>query len=51
MNEKVEKLKKEALDKIEKVKDLKELNDIRVEYLGKKGPINELTTHMKELSS
>ena len=51
MNEKIEKLKKEALAKIEKVIDLKKLNDIKVEYLGKKGPVNELTTHMKELSS
>ena len=51
MKEKVEKLKEEALSKINKVKDLKELNDLKVEYLGKKGPINELTTHMKELSS
>ena len=51
MQEKVEKLKNEALSKIEKVLDLKKLNDLRVEYLGKKGPINELTTHMKELSS
>lgn len=50
MKERIETLKKEALSKIEKVNDLKELNDIKVEYLGKKGPINELTTHMKELS-
>lgn len=50
MKEKVETLQKEALKKIDNVKDLKELNDIKIEYLGKKGPINELTTHMKELS-
>ena len=50
MKEKIETLQKEALNKIDNVKDLKELNDIKVEYLGKKGPINELTTHMKELS-
>ena len=50
MKEKIETLQKEALNKIDNVKDLKELNDIKVDYLGKKGPINELTTHMKELS-
>ena len=50
MKEKVEKLKSEITKKIEEVKDLKELNDLRVEYLGKKGPIAELTSHMKELS-
>ncbi len=50
MKEKVENLKTEALEKIESANDLKELNDLRVEYLGKKGPINELTTYLKELS-
>ena len=50
MKEKVENLKKEALKKISKASNLKELNDLRVEYLGKKGPISELTTHMKELT-
>ena len=50
MKEQVEKLKSEVLQKIESAKDLKELNDLRVEYLGKKGPISELTTHMKELT-
>ena len=51
MKEKVEKLKKEILEKVESVNNLKDLNDLRVEYLGKKGPISELTSHMKELSS
>ena len=50
MNKEVEKIKKEALTKLEKANDLKTLNDLRVEYLGKKGPIAELTSHMKELS-
>ena len=50
MKEKVENLKKEALEKISKASNLKELNDLKVEYLGKKGPISELTTHMKELT-
>ena len=51
MKEKVENLKNEALEKISNLKNLRELNDLRVEYLGKKGPISELTTYMKELGS
>ena len=35
------KIKNEALEKIEACTSLKELNDIRVLYLGKKGPIQE----------
>ena len=51
MEKKVESIKKEALEKLEKVKTLKEINDLKVDYLGKKGPIQELTTHMRELSN
>ena len=51
MKEQVEKLKSEILQKIESAKDLKELNEIRVEYLSKKGPVSELTTHMKDLDA
>ena len=51
MKEQVEKLKSEILEKIESAKDLKELNEIRVEYLSKKGPVSELTTHMKDLDA
>lgn len=49
MKEKVETLKIEIEDKLKKVVSLKELNDLKVEYLGKKGPINELSSMMKEL--
>ena len=49
MKEKVETLKREALEKLEKTTNLKEVNDLKVEYLGKKGPIQELTSHMREL--
>ena len=45
MKEKVENLKLEATTNLE------EVNDLKVEYLGKKGPVQELTSHMKELSS
>lgn len=49
MKEKVELLKQEAIDKINKAKDLKEINELKVVYLGKKGPVNELTLYLKEL--
>ncbi len=51
MQEKVENLLKEAVDKIETAQNLKEINDLKVLYLGKKGPVSELTTHLKELSN
>ncbi len=50
MKEQVEKLKQEALTKIENAKNLKEVNDLKVLYMGKKGPVNELSSHIKELS-
>ncbi len=50
MKEKVENLKLEVAEKLKNTTSLKEVNDIKVEYLGKKGPVNELTSHMKELS-
>ena len=50
MKEKIESIKKEAVEKIDKTNNLKDLNDLKVEYLGKKGPVSELTSHMKELS-
>ncbi len=51
MKEKVENLKLEVAKKLEETTNLKEVNDLKVEYLGKKGPVQELTLHMKELSS
>ena len=51
MKEKVENLKLEVAKKLEATTNLKEVNDLKVEYLGKKGPVQELTLHMKELSS
>lgn len=50
MKEKVEKLKKEIEEKVKKIISLKELNELKVEYLGKKGPINELSSMMRNLS-
>ena len=42
-------IKDEALEKIEACTSLKELNDIRVLYLGKKGPIQEAMKSMKNM--
>ena len=44
-------LLKEIKEKITKVSNLKELNDLKIEYLSKKGPINELSLKMKDLSN
>ena len=51
MKEKVETLKSEVLEKLANTKSLKEVNDLKVEYLGKKGPIQELTSHMRDLDA
>ena len=50
MEEKVLLIKKELEEKLEQIKDLKTLNELRVEYLGKKGPISSLTSMMASLS-
>ncbi|MDD3026903.1 MAG: phenylalanine--tRNA ligase subunit alpha [Erysipelotrichaceae bacterium] len=42
-------ISKEALERIAQVADLKELNDLRVHYLGKKGPIQEAMKSMKDM--
>ena len=44
-------LSKEAVEKIEAALDLKELDQVRVAYLGKKGPITEISKGMKTVSS
>jgi hypothetical protein len=38
MKERLKELQQEAIAKIETATDLKALNDVRVAYLGKKGP-------------
>nr|WP_238482698.1 phenylalanine--tRNA ligase subunit alpha [Lederbergia galactosidilytica] len=47
----MQELKTEALDKIKSSSNLKELNDLRVSYLGKKGPITEVLRGMGKLSA
>lgn len=50
MEARLQVLKEQALESIKTVKDLKELNDVRVAYLGKKGPITEVLKGMGKLS-
>lgn len=47
----MEELKLEIEKKVKEVKTLKEWNDLKVEYLGKKGPINEQVNKMSSLSN
>ncbi|HEY4565778.1 phenylalanine--tRNA ligase subunit alpha [Planococcaceae bacterium Storch 2/2-2] len=49
METKLQALKEEAIAKIKATLDTKELNDIRVKYLGKKGPITDLLKGMGKL--
>ncbi|KUP06797.1 phenylalanine--tRNA ligase [Bacillus coahuilensis m2-6] len=51
MEEQLLQLKQDALVKVKEACDLKELNDIRVAYLGKKGPITEALKGMGKLSA
>jgi phenylalanyl-tRNA synthetase alpha chain len=50
MKERLEELKNEATSKVEACTDLKQLQDIRVAFLGKKGPITEVMKGMGKLS-
>lgn len=51
MEEKVIQISNDLKTKLESISNLKELNDLRVEYLGKKGPISELTNLIGTLSN
>lgn len=51
LQDKLEALKQETVVKIDAAQDLKALNQIRVETLGKKGPITEVLRGMKDLSA
>lgn len=50
MIERLEELQQEALQQIEEAGDTKELEQVRVKYLGKKGPITEVLRGMGQLS-
>lgn len=51
MQERLKELQEEALQAVDAAADLKKLNDIRVSYLGKKGPITEVLKGMGKLSA
>ncbi|MDP4163402.1 MAG: phenylalanine--tRNA ligase subunit alpha [Bacillota bacterium] len=51
MQDRLNELQEEALKKIEESTNLKELNEVRVAYLGKKGPITEVLRGMGKLSA
>lgn len=51
MQERLLELQQEALQKTAEANGLKELNEIRVAYLGKKGPITEVLRGMGKLSA
>ncbi|WP_153464731.1 MULTISPECIES: phenylalanine--tRNA ligase subunit alpha [Sediminibacillus] len=50
MRERLQELKEEALTKVEQADTLNDLQEIRVAYLGKKGPITEVLRGMGKLS-
>ena len=51
MQEKINELKKEIQENLAKTIDLKNLNELKNTYLSKKGPVQELMNHMKELTN
>ncbi len=50
MREEIKNLKEELIQKLNNINSLKELNDLKVEYFGKKGPITEISSKMRDLS-
>lgn len=50
MKEEIKNLKEELVQKLKNINSLKELNDLKVEYFGKKGPITEISSQMRDLS-
>ncbi len=50
MKERLEELKQEALQRVADAEDMKQLQEVRVAYLGKKGPITEVLRGMGKLS-
>ena len=50
MQEKLLSLKEEITNKISEVTNIGELNDLKTEYLGKKGPVQELSNMLRDLS-
>lgn len=51
MQERLKQLQGEALEKVNSASNLRELQDVKVAYLGKKGPITEVLRGMGKLSA
>ncbi|WP_174729662.1 phenylalanine--tRNA ligase subunit alpha [Mesobacillus harenae] len=51
MQDRLKELEGEAISKVESASSLKELNEVRVSFLGKKGPITEVLKGMGKLSA
>ncbi len=51
MKEEIKKLKEELKQKLKGINSLKELSDLKVEYFGKKGPVTEISSKMRDLSA
>ncbi|MDF2725035.1 MAG: subunit alpha of phenylalanyl-tRNA synthetase [Paenibacillus sp.] len=51
MKERLQALKVEALQELDRVETAQQLNDLRVKYLGKKGPLTEILRGMGALSA
>ena len=51
MDKEKETMINEVKEKIYSLDNLREVNDLKVLYLGKKGPVNELTSKLKDLPS
>ncbi len=49
MIEEKDRMISEVKEKIESLDNLREVNDLKVLYLGKKGPVNDLTSKLKDL--
>ena len=50
MQEKLINLKEEIVNKLNGVTDIQKLNELKTEYLGKKGPVQELSNMLRDLS-
>lgn len=51
MKEKLQSIKQQAMDRLKEVKELKTLDEIRIEFLGKKGELTQVLRGMKDLSA
>ena len=51
MREEIEAIKQKSISEIENAKDLKQLNDLKVQYLGKKGELTSVLRGMGALSA